>query len=352
MEQQVHEAALAMVRATTDRSTRSAASNFLEQWTRTPESWEVYVKWLRSFDLGGTRQSGAPGVPPPDEALGTQLLCLTLLVAKIRREVTRQNPPPAADSIRNEIWSLLSRQQQQQQQSSSLSSPQDHSTSGATSPLLVGALCGCMAALTARDGHLAELVQTCCGGGPSVVSLRLLANIPLEVEACGELATSEVTAELWPHIEKVLDTVRRALVANDEQTAKPAMEALRYVLLQAVSYKGKQDNSVWLFVAFPTHSHCLVVVRIFCSLSLSLPPSLPLPPSLSLSLSLSTNATNISTFVLAQNTQQLGQDMSRIIVPFELADMQWHRKAVARVGRHAIATPAGGTIGVGKSRLD
>ena len=199
MEQQVSEAALAMVRPTTDSTTRSEASKFLEQWTRTTEAWVVYVKWLQSF-----RQTGISNA----EVLGMQLLCLTLLQAKIRREVTRQGPSLAA--IRNEIWALLQEQQQ-------------------SHPQRIGPLCGCMAALAARDGHLAELVQSCREGNilSPAVAMRLLANIPPEVEACGDLTTPQVTAELWPHIEGILDTVRIALLEKNEVTSIPAMDALR-----------------------------------------------------------------------------------------------------------------------------
>ena len=76
MEQQVFSAASAMINPNTDSQTRSAASLFLEQWTQTTEAWNVYLAWLQSFSFSEE---------------GMQLLCLTLLQSKIRRDIHRQN---------------------------------------------------------------------------------------------------------------------------------------------------------------------------------------------------------------------------------------------------------------------
>lgn len=195
MEQQVAEAALAMVRATTDSATRSAASSFLEQWTQTPEAWGVYVKWLQSFRHNDTSNP---------ETLGMQLLCLTLLLAKIRREVIKGKCGDQVAPIRDEVWSFLQSTQSQQ---------------------LIGPLCSCVAALVARCDQVANVVSSCPASLPPSVALRLISSIPPEMEACGDLTTPQVTAELWPHMEKVLDTVRQGLSSAD--TAAPALDALR-----------------------------------------------------------------------------------------------------------------------------
>lgn len=195
MEQQVAEAALAIVRPTTDSSTRSAASGFLEQWNRNPEAWGVYVKWLQSFHNDVTTNN--------PETMGMQLLCLTLMLAKIRRELTKDCIDiPQMAAVRNETWSLLQKVQ--------------HSA--------VAPLCSCIAALVARCGQVAELITTCAQSTTPAIALKLLASLPPEMEACAELTTPQVTAELWPYMERVLDTIRRGLSSSD--TARPALEAL------------------------------------------------------------------------------------------------------------------------------
>lgn len=235
MEQQVAEAALAMVRPTTDSATRSSASNFLEQWnqTRTPEAWAVYVKWLQSFHVHNNANINININP---ETLGMQLLCLTLLLAKIRREVPVQVQVANANAksssltsvdyvheqvqmqvqvaaIRNELWSFLQKSQ----------------------PPLIAPLCSCVAALVARCGQVLELVElvttstsastsTSSQSTTPIIALKLLASLPPEMEACADFTTPQVTAELWPHMELVLDTVRRGLSSAD--TAGPALNAL------------------------------------------------------------------------------------------------------------------------------
>jgi hypothetical protein len=194
MEQQVAEAALAMVRPTTDSATRAAASNFLEQWTRTPEAWDVYGKWLHSFHTTDTSA----------EIVGTHLLCLTLLQAKIRREVPRGTNNASLHTIHNQLLTL---------------------TTDASPPIL-RPLCVCTAALAVRCGGLQELVSMCQSATSikPLVSLRILACLPPEVEACQDLTTPQVTETLWPYMEVILDTVRRALAFPD--TIQPALETL------------------------------------------------------------------------------------------------------------------------------
>ncbi|KAI2493942.1 hypothetical protein MHU86_20584 [Fragilaria crotonensis] len=212
MEQQVAEAALAMVRLTTDSATRSAASSFLEQWNRTPEAWTVYVKWLQSFATTFHNDNDVSAnnnhCQRNPETMGMQLLCLTLLLAKIRREVQAATCKNSLEShqmgvIRNEVWNLLH------------NAPQ----------ALIAPLCSCVAALVARCGQIEELVTNCSQSTSPVIALKLLASLPPEMEACRELTIPQVTAELWPHMELVLDTVRRGLGSAD--TARPALEALR-----------------------------------------------------------------------------------------------------------------------------
>lgn len=204
MEQQVVAAALAMIQPTTDSQTRSAASLFLEQWTRTPEAWDIYLSWLQSFhsSKGST------------EELGMSMLCLTLLQSKIRREIHRTtSPSQTLQAIRQLLLELLD-----------------------TSPsLLTNPLCACITAISARLGHVKEVVDMCTLSIPTTITttisakqLKVLGALPQELEACGELTTPQVTAELWPHMERVLDFVRRAL-AMEELTVMAALECLRYV---------------------------------------------------------------------------------------------------------------------------
>jgi hypothetical protein len=188
-----------MVRPTTDSATRSAASSFLDEWTRTPEAWSVYLQWLKSFHHTDSSNH---------ETLGMQLLCLTLLVAKIRRELSRNlaEGNPDIRSIHNEVWSFLH--------------------NGVQSEQLVGPLSSCIAAMVVRSNQLADLIKN-CSQTTSVsppTALKLLASVPAELEACGDLTTPQVTAELWPHMEIVLDTVRRGLSAPE--TVTPSLEAL------------------------------------------------------------------------------------------------------------------------------
>lgn len=196
MEQQVAEAALAMVRPTTDSATRGAASNFLESWNKSTdaETWQVYQKWLASFVLSSD-----------SEVVGTQLLCLTLLHSKIQRQVPRGTSDALLHSIYAQLLSLL--QQCTNDASSLLSKP----------------LASCAAALAVRCNGLQELVAT-CQTATFCSALRLLASIPPEMEACNDLTTPQVTDVLVPYMEVVLDTCRRALASPD--TIQSSLEAL------------------------------------------------------------------------------------------------------------------------------
>jgi hypothetical protein len=196
MEQQVAEAALAMVRPSTDASTRAAASHFLEEWNQTEQAWNVYNKWLASFSV--TSQDM--------ELMGTQLLCLTLLQAKIKRQIPRGSTTNNS-VLYNQLLSLL-----------------QQCTNGDS---LVKPLCVCTASLAVRCHALQELVTACQSpmSLSPVVALRLLASVPPEAEACQDLTTPQVTKELLPYMEAVLDTCKRALSSNE--TMAPALEALQ-----------------------------------------------------------------------------------------------------------------------------
>jgi aspartate carbamoyltransferase catalytic subunit len=84
--QQVSHAALAMVRPHTDSQTRAAASAFLENWTRTRESWHVYGLWLRESQPSLLQHASAINTDSSSsslqEAMGMVLLCLQLLKAR------------------------------------------------------------------------------------------------------------------------------------------------------------------------------------------------------------------------------------------------------------------------------
>ena len=100
MEDQVAQASLAMVSPTTDGATRRQASQFLEQWTKLPEAWDVYVKWLGSF-------RSSPAIQSNGDQIAMQLLCLTMLQTKIRKEIPRNDPSkwhPSISLIRQELW--------------------------------------------------------------------------------------------------------------------------------------------------------------------------------------------------------------------------------------------------------
>jgi hypothetical protein len=214
MEHQVAKAALAVISPTTDGATRTAASQFLEQWTLTSESWSVYAKWLQSFrnpSLLLLMSNGSTSSSTSSEMIGMQLLCLTMLVNKVRRELPYGTTPnDSILAIRNEVWAFL------------LQPP------GQFDYKVLGHCCVCTAALAARCGNLQELITMCCQSAVNVLpdlALKLLASVPQEVEACADLTTPQVTAGLWPYLEGILDTVRRAL--SDEETIVPALDALR-----------------------------------------------------------------------------------------------------------------------------
>lgn len=199
-ESQVADAALALVRTSTDSTTRSSASKFLERWNRSPQAWLVYFEWLGSF--GSTT--------PDSEMLGMQLLCLQLLQSKIRLDVPRGTQlNDTLSSIQARLGLLLS------------ACPQ-------LPVAVISSASICTAALAVRCGGLQETIQICHVSTSIHLStaLRILAQIPLEVEACSDLANSDVTTVLWPFVEPVLDTIRRGLMLLD------GVRSAAYALLQ------------------------------------------------------------------------------------------------------------------------
>jgi hypothetical protein len=218
MEDQVGQAALAMMSPSTDTTTRRQASQFLEDWTQTPEAWEVYAKWLHSYrillenpanDGNGNGNGNSKRTQTPDHQIAMQLLCLTMLQTKIRKELPRQQPNawhPHVPHVRQELWEYL------RQPSLSLD------------PSLIMPCCICNAAIIVRCGLLPEFVThananvnaSANNGGNQELSpeasLRLLACIPSEMESCQDLTAQQVTEQLVPHLEPVLDTIRRGLV--------------------------------------------------------------------------------------------------------------------------------------------
>lgn len=204
MEQQVAEAAKAVIRPDTDAKTRAAASAFLDHFTRTSEAWDIYAMWVRSFS-----------VQADGETMGMQLLCLQLLQGKIRREVPRGTAHGAANlSSLHQIQSELGNFLQQ----------------GPKTSAEVSSACTCLAALAVRCGGLRDLIQSCQSTttlSPSS-SLTLLAMIPLEMESCSDLSTPQVTAELWPFLETVIDFIRRVLTGDSAEGVLPALETLKH----------------------------------------------------------------------------------------------------------------------------
>jgi hypothetical protein len=251
MEEQVGQAALAMIRPSTDPTTRTQASQFLEEWTRTPEAWPVYAKWLQSMRTTNTEMNGYLD----SESMGMQLLCFTLLQAKIRREVPRGSDISSSTSlqqIRQELWEYL-------HQPASAALFQNH-------PALINPCCICNAALTIRCGMLDQLMQTACGSPPNTndnttttatttasILLRLLACIPSEVESCQDLDTPQVTQLLSSYLEPVVDTLRRAL--GNHQGPSPANANANANANATTTYTALQALQQWATTCRVSLSH-------------------------------------------------------------------------------------------------
>lgn len=200
---QVANTAALIVRPETDAATRQAASAFLEQWTHSTAAWDLYGPWLASFAQQHHEHSSS-------HTEGVELLCLQLLQAKIRRELPRGTTGPNAslEAIRNALSQLILLSQQKAQ-----------------SHAILQSACICFISLQVRLTDLSDFV-------PSIVSschmnhhhhhsdpastlspwtaLRLLSEIPTELETCFDLHTpTAISAQLlphWPNVQQVLAT--------------------------------------------------------------------------------------------------------------------------------------------------
>ena len=179
MDNRVAQAALALVHPSSTPAQRSEASNFLEQWTVTPEAWTTFGYWLRSI-LSASNIDG------------THLLCLTMLLSKIRKQVPfgSSTGTPPISSIRDELWNLFQQ-------------PHLHIT-------LIRPLCSCLAAVAVRGNDLQQLLLVPSGSS----FLMLLSCIPAEMEACTNFSdAAQVTQQLRPHLPNVLQIIQGALLS-------------------------------------------------------------------------------------------------------------------------------------------
>ena len=210
-EQNVAEAAMAVVSPHSDPQIRASASQFLEEWTKTDGAWEIYAVWLQ-HQLDGMSSAD-------DIQLGMQLLSMQLLQSKIRREIPRGTTP---NGVLERIHHCLAR---------ILTSAANFNPKHVVlQPASI-----CYAALSVRCGGLNHVISqaTVDPSGPVApetmppsAALRILSNVPLEVEACSDLTTSRVTEELWPFLEPVLESCCRYMVQPSAESAALATEAI------------------------------------------------------------------------------------------------------------------------------
>lgn len=179
MDSQVAEAAFAVVRPNTDQTTRSNASKFLEEWSRTPHAWETFLTWMDSFSGNDY------------ESVGTQLLCLQLLQSKIRSEVPKGTYlSEGLKAVHNRLWRIG------QQEHSPLASPSSI----------------CTASLVVRCQAMNQLLSSY---NESVLFvLRVLSQVPLEAEACRGARPLEAAKDLLPFVEQILSLVAIELQSN------------------------------------------------------------------------------------------------------------------------------------------
>jgi len=244
MDQQRHaqEAALALVRPATDATTRAAASRFLEQWTLTEQAWPTYCQWLESF---------AAGNEASQEAVSVQLLCLQLLLSKIRREISYDSAAVQNSFSLVHLQSTLSTYLQARTLPDAAQQP----------------ACICVAALAIRSGNLHDLLASICTSESPITTtkLRLLSEIPLEMEAVSEFSSSRVTVELTPYHSSVLNYLRNAihLAARESkallyavQAAKTWVEVGRITLSQLNSTaNGSPDSLLGMLVNLLSSQH-------------------------------------------------------------------------------------------------
>lgn len=209
--QQIANAAALVVRPETDPSTRRAASAFLETWTQSVEAWELYGPWLASFATNHHV-----------EHAGVELLCLQLLQAKIRRELPRGTHSHGAfEAVRAALSQTILKCQQQQGQ-------------GAVA--ILQSACICLTSLEIRLGNLGgfcpHVISSCSShhSDPStalgpLTALRLLGEVPTEVERCSDLNATQITEELLPYWDRVAVILSHSLATPE--TCSLAAHALR-----------------------------------------------------------------------------------------------------------------------------
>ena len=172
MQEQVAQAALAVVQPHTPSDVRQLASNFLEEFCHTPSSWNVFLEWLKSFDLSAAARG---------ETSGMQLLCVTLLTSKIRnscRENLEKVPVELLSGIQSQTMALLNHLETTPQQQ-----PQNHSA-------LFGPLTILLVTLTIKteqvDALLTSVLSTSSSSTattiPPRLALKLLQVLPSELE--------------------------------------------------------------------------------------------------------------------------------------------------------------------------
>lgn len=214
--QQIHEAALAVVRTGTDSTTRAAASHFLEQWTCTDGAWVTNCQWLESWNTAASPYYQNDGA----ESISVQLLCLQLLQSKILREIKYYTSSTTTTSTTIPINMLQT----------TLSSYLQHAPSAAAG---VQPACICVTALAIRSGHMEPLLASICthGATVSVQQFLILSNIPLEMEEISDLSSSQVTAVLAPYCATVLECLRvsiqQSISSQNRATLLAAVCALK-----------------------------------------------------------------------------------------------------------------------------
>ena len=161
-----------------------------------------------------------------------------MLQTKIRKEVPRNEPAkwhPSLALVRQELWEYA--------RQPTLMQDEDYKS-------LIMPCCICNAAIIVRCGILNEFISSTLSFSSSPrssassatispadqqqpspeVILKLLACIPFEMESCQNLTTPQVTQELIPHLEIVLEVIRRGLDATATSTVAtqlPACMALK-----------------------------------------------------------------------------------------------------------------------------
>ncbi|KAL7564517.1 hypothetical protein ACA910_017676 [Epithemia clementina (nom. ined.)] len=254
----VEEAALAVVHPHTDPQVRASASQFLESWTQTVGAWEVYVLWLQR-PLQQQQQQHEP--PQTTMTLvGMQLLCLQLLQAKIRRDVPRNyNHTTTTNGGGGPSLALL------EQVHHALARILLMASSGVTNNIaynqnvwtpLIQPASICYAALSIRCGGVPQLVTLTTNSTihnsnnnnnnnndnnctmPPSIALGILSQVPLEMEACADLTTPQVAAELLPY----LPTIQAACCYCIQNILQPQQHPPSPTMAACTPFNAQQDE--------------------------------------------------------------------------------------------------------------